>query len=184
MTAGEVWHASTSGGTQAGLTLGRLLLGRGPAVRGVSAGVVWRDPATALARHASEAAAILGRAVEIAPAEIALDAAWVGAGYGEPTPAGLEAIRLLARTEGILCDPVYSGKGLAGARRRGARRATRRSDGLLAHRRRTGALRLALLRCAGTVRMNFAPVSELLSWSVARSRRIERRDRQGSVLRR
>ncbi len=114
VTAAEVWHASTSGGTQAGLTLGRRLLGRGPAVRGVSAGVVWRDPATALARHARDAATILGRAVEITPADIALDTAWVGAGYGEPTPAGLEAIRLLARTEGILCDPVYSGKGLAG----------------------------------------------------------------------
>jgi D-cysteine desulfhydrase family pyridoxal phosphate-dependent enzyme len=113
VTAGEVWHASTSGGTQAGLTLGRRLLGRGPAVRGVSAGVVWRDPATALARHATEAATILGRAAEIAPAEITLDTAWVGAGYGEPTAEGLEAIRLLARTEGILCDPVYSGKALA-----------------------------------------------------------------------
>jgi 1-aminocyclopropane-1-carboxylate deaminase/D-cysteine desulfhydrase len=113
VAAGEVWHASTSGGTQAGLTVGRALLGRGPAVRGVSAGVVWRNPAQALARHASEAATILGRAVEIPATEIALDTGWVGAGYGEPTVEGLEAIRLLARTEGILCDPIYSGKGLA-----------------------------------------------------------------------
>lgn len=114
VTAGEVWHASTSGGTQAGLTLGRHLAGRGPLVRGVSAGVVWREPERVLARHATEAAAILGRALEITPDEIRLDTAWVGAGYGEPTSEGLEAIRLLARTEGILCDPVYSGKGLAG----------------------------------------------------------------------
>lgn len=113
VTAAEVWHASTSGGTQAGLTLGRWLAGRGPAVRGVSAGVVWRDPTGALARHATEAAALLGEMVEIAPHDIALDLEWVGAGYGEPTPAALEAIDLLARTEGILCDPVYSGKGLA-----------------------------------------------------------------------
>ena len=114
VAAGEVWHASTSGGTQAGLTLGRHLAGRGPVVQGVSAGVVWREPAGVLARHATEAAAILGRALAITPDDIWLDTAWVGAGYGEPTPEGLEAIRLLARTEGILCDPVYSGKGLAG----------------------------------------------------------------------
>lgn len=113
VSAAQVWHASTSGGTQAGLTLGRWLAGRGPVVRGVSAGVVWRDPSGMLARHACEAAALLGEAADIAPADIALDMHWVGAGYGEPTPAGLEAIDLLARTEGILCDPVYSGKGLA-----------------------------------------------------------------------
>ena len=113
VTAAEVWHASTSGGTQAGLTLGRWLAGRGPVVRGVSAGVVWRNPCGALARHATEAAALLGEPVEIARADIALDMGWVGGGYGEPTPEALEAIDLLARTEGILCDPVYSGKALA-----------------------------------------------------------------------
>jgi len=38
----------------------------------------------------------------------------VGPGYGVPTPAGLEAISLLARNEGVLTDPVYTGKALAG----------------------------------------------------------------------
>jgi D-cysteine desulfhydrase family pyridoxal phosphate-dependent enzyme len=38
----------------------------------------------------------------------------VGEGYGKPTPAGIEAISLLARNEGILTDPVYTGKALAG----------------------------------------------------------------------
>jgi D-cysteine desulfhydrase family pyridoxal phosphate-dependent enzyme len=113
VAAAGVWCASTSGGTQAGLTLGRRLAGRGPVVHGVSAGVVWRDPSGAFARHATEAAAILGQPVVIAPDDIDLDLSQVGAGYGEPTAAGAQAIRLLARTEGILCDPVYSGKGLA-----------------------------------------------------------------------
>ena len=39
---------------------------------------------------------------------------YVGAGYGLPTPGMIEAVKLLARTEGILLDPVYSGKGMAG----------------------------------------------------------------------
>ncbi|MFZ9161510.1 MAG: pyridoxal-phosphate dependent enzyme, partial [Burkholderiaceae bacterium] len=38
----------------------------------------------------------------------------VGPGYGQPTDEMIEAVRLLARTEGILLDPVYSGKGFAG----------------------------------------------------------------------
>ena len=42
------------------------------------------------------------------------EAGYIGAGYGVPTPAGLEAIRLLARQEGIFLDPTYSGKALAG----------------------------------------------------------------------
>jgi 1-aminocyclopropane-1-carboxylate deaminase/D-cysteine desulfhydrase-like pyridoxal-dependent ACC family enzyme len=39
---------------------------------------------------------------------------FIGDGYAIPTPDGLDAIRLLARAEGIACDPVYSGKALAG----------------------------------------------------------------------
>jgi 1-aminocyclopropane-1-carboxylate deaminase/D-cysteine desulfhydrase-like pyridoxal-dependent ACC family enzyme len=38
----------------------------------------------------------------------------LGAGYGRPTPASEEAARLLARTEGILVDPIYTAKALAG----------------------------------------------------------------------
>ncbi len=38
---------------------------------------------------------------------------FLGDGYAIPTPEGIEAIRLLARTEGIVCDPIYSGKALA-----------------------------------------------------------------------
>jgi L-cysteate sulfo-lyase len=39
---------------------------------------------------------------------------YVGAGYGIPTPGMIEAVTLLARLEGVLLDPVYSGKGMAG----------------------------------------------------------------------
>jgi len=39
---------------------------------------------------------------------------YVGGGYGIPTPGMIEAVRMLARLEGIFLDPVYSGKGMAG----------------------------------------------------------------------
>jgi 1-aminocyclopropane-1-carboxylate deaminase/D-cysteine desulfhydrase-like pyridoxal-dependent ACC family enzyme len=54
--------------------------------------------------------------VEIPPrfAEIEVDDSFLGEGYGIPTPEGLAAIRLLARLEGFLLDPVYTGKAMAG----------------------------------------------------------------------
>jgi L-cysteate sulfo-lyase len=42
------------------------------------------------------------------------DDRFIGAGYGIPTDSMVEAVTMLARTEGILADPVYTGKGLAG----------------------------------------------------------------------
>ncbi len=39
---------------------------------------------------------------------------WVGPGYSLPTPSMVEAVQMLARVEGILLDPVYTGKAMAG----------------------------------------------------------------------
>jgi 1-aminocyclopropane-1-carboxylate deaminase/D-cysteine desulfhydrase len=106
-------HASTSGGTHSGLVVGRLLAGSGPHVVGVNAGRVLADPAADLARLATAAAAHIGLEVTVDAASIDLDDDHGGPAYGAVTPDGVEAIRLLARTEGIVCDPVYSGKALA-----------------------------------------------------------------------
>lgn len=112
----EVVHATTTGGTHGGLVAGRALAGGdGPVVRGVMA---IEDPGGAMAELyawlAREAARLHpGREVEISAADLVLEHDWLGAGYGAPTPEGLEAIRLLARTEAVVCDPVYSGKALA-----------------------------------------------------------------------
>jgi L-cysteate sulfo-lyase len=45
---------------------------------------------------------------------VGADCDHVGPGYGLPTPGMVEAVTLAARTEGLLLDPVYTGKGLAG----------------------------------------------------------------------
>ena len=50
----------------------------------------------------------------IARDKVVANGDYVGPGYGQPTPEMVEAVGLLARTEGILLDPVYSGKGMAG----------------------------------------------------------------------
>ncbi len=114
VAAQAVYVASTSGGTLAGLGLGHALAGRGPQPVGIDAGLVHAQPAEALATLANQCAELLGSPVRLAPSDVVVDMGYLGAGYGKPTTAANEAIRLLARTEGIVADPVYSGKGLAG----------------------------------------------------------------------
>ena len=109
-------HASSSGGTQAGLIAGCALYGLRARVVGISAD----EPSAALAStirtivesladrlggsHASLGA---GRDVEV-------DDGFVGEGYGVPTEGSREALTMVARHEGIVLDPVYTAKAMAG----------------------------------------------------------------------
>jgi L-cysteate sulfo-lyase len=102
-----------STGTQAGLVAGLHLLGVDLPVMGISV----RQPRDLQieAVHAladRTAAHIAGTGVPID--RVHVDDGYVGAGYGIPADSTVEAIVLAARTEGILLDPVYSGKGFAG----------------------------------------------------------------------
>ena len=63
---------------------------------------------------ANAAAEWMSLETRLAPEEIDNSGAFVGEAYGIPTPAGLEAVHLTARTEGILLDPVYTGKAMSG----------------------------------------------------------------------
>jgi len=114
--------AAGSGGTHAGLMLGRRLHLPRARVWGVR---VSGDGAVPLADRIHgilvEAEALAGLAHEDAPVE--LIAGYLGAGYGDITDGVREAIGLVARTEGLFLDPVYTGKamaGLIGEIRRGA----------------------------------------------------------------
>ncbi len=98
--------ATGSGGTQAGLAA-RLGHRR---VLGVDVGAL-ADPASAVRRLALEVAELRGLPTPDGDPRLVRDQ--VGSGYGAPTDAARDAIRLVARTEGILLDPVYSAKALA-----------------------------------------------------------------------
>jgi D-cysteine desulfhydrase len=63
---------------------------------------------------AAATAAHLGLEVSFAEQDFILHNAYGKPGYGVITEAEREAIRLMARTEGIICDPVYTGRALAG----------------------------------------------------------------------
>lgn len=107
-------HASSSGGTQAGLVAGAALRGRGPSVHGIN---VYRADNEAMADSihalACKTTALLDIAAP-APDAVSLDGASLGEAYGVPTDAMRNAVELVARCEGVLLDPVYTGKGMAG----------------------------------------------------------------------
>jgi 1-aminocyclopropane-1-carboxylate deaminase/D-cysteine desulfhydrase-like pyridoxal-dependent ACC family enzyme len=109
-------HASSSGGTQAGLLAGGALLGMRARVIGVSAD----DPAATLRAGVAGLLEKIAARLGAAPATLGLDNPievddrFVGAGYGIPTAASTEAIELVARREGIVLDPVYSAKAMSG----------------------------------------------------------------------
>ena len=115
--------ATGSGGTHAGWLLGTRLSGRRWRVETVTVSREVEAVRTQIAALAGEAARLIGREWPFAPAEICVHGGFIGGGYGIPSPEGAAAIRLLARREGILLDPTYTGKAMAGfleRRRRGA----------------------------------------------------------------
>jgi 1-aminocyclopropane-1-carboxylate deaminase/D-cysteine desulfhydrase len=110
----HVYHASTSGGTHAGLLLGHALAGSGPRPVGFDVGQIVPDGAGLTAWLANEAGALLGADMTLTADDAHLDLSQLGDSYGAFTQAGVDAIGLLARTEGVVLDPVYSAKGMAG----------------------------------------------------------------------
>jgi 1-aminocyclopropane-1-carboxylate deaminase/D-cysteine desulfhydrase-like pyridoxal-dependent ACC family enzyme len=115
-----VVHASSSGGTHAGLVAGRALLrslGHEPLpdvlAIGVSKGVNTGVPD--VRALAEETLALLGAdPAAVSSADVEVDDRWLGPDYGVPTSAGDEAIRWAAVHGGWVLDRTYSGKGFAG----------------------------------------------------------------------
>ena len=113
MTVDIIVVPSATGGTQAGLIAGSA--NRSPTTR--VAGVVVARPASelrpAIATMVSELMARAGTLPASGPGPIDLDETQLGDGYGRPTQEAADAADLLARTEGILVDPIYTAKALA-----------------------------------------------------------------------
>lgn len=110
----HVVHATGSAGTQAGLVAG--LQGSRSLIPVLGIGV--RAPQAAQEQSvynlAVKTAELLGVPGSVSRESVVANCNYVGDGYGVPTPGMVEAVTMLARLEGILLDPVYSGKGMAG----------------------------------------------------------------------
>ena len=109
-----VVHTSTSGGTHAGLLVGRAAVGRSVRLVAVDAGSSFVDHAAGCLDLAREAAALIGLDLTLEVDQVEVVPPPPGDRYGVPSAEANAAIALLARTEAVVTDPVYSGKGLAG----------------------------------------------------------------------
>ncbi len=106
--------ATGSGGTQAGLLVGLRAAGSDLPVLGIGVGSPQAEQEAKVLAVAAETAALVGKPGLVTAADIVVDCGYVGAGYGQPTPAMNDALLRAARLEGLLLDPVYTGKALAG----------------------------------------------------------------------
>lgn len=106
-------YVASAGSTGAGLLLGKTALGAELALR-IVAPIRWPwDHAADLAATANQAGELIGLPPLVSPPDVDTTDAYLGPGYGLASPEGREALDLLARTEGILLDPVYTAKALA-----------------------------------------------------------------------
>lgn len=105
---------TSSGGTHAGLVLGQRMFG----FKGKALGISIDESEDWLKEHvsklASDASEKLGKRMEFTQADVLANADYCRAGYGVLTEAEREAVRLFARNEGLLLDPVYTGRAAAG----------------------------------------------------------------------
>jgi D-cysteine desulfhydrase family pyridoxal phosphate-dependent enzyme len=106
--------ASSSGGTQAGLVLGARRAGWEGKILGISVDEPKEALQAVVAELASESAERFGTRLRFDPEEVLVNANYTGAGYGVAAEPEIEAIRLFARMEGLLLDPVYTGRAAAG----------------------------------------------------------------------
>ena len=106
-------YISSAGKAQGGMALLEALMGHSFKVHGVTATAEWKVAPRTL-EIARATAKTLGIEVPLTIEDIVNHAEFVGPGYGRPSEASIEAVKLFARTEGLILDPIYSGKCAAG----------------------------------------------------------------------
>lgn len=106
---------TVTGSTQAGMIAGTALEGRGDRrIVGIDASKTMDKTRDQVTRIAKATAAAIGLDRDLRDDEITLIDGYAGPIYGVPDEATIEAIQLVARTEGMITDPVYEGKSMAG----------------------------------------------------------------------
>jgi D-cysteine desulfhydrase family pyridoxal phosphate-dependent enzyme len=113
-SADWIVFATSSGGTHAGLLLGQRIFGFSGKILGISIdeSEEWlKQEVSTLASATSEK---VGERIEFTPADVLVNADYCDAGYGVVTEREREAIQLFAQYEGLLLDPVYTGRAAAG----------------------------------------------------------------------
>jgi 1-aminocyclopropane-1-carboxylate deaminase len=105
---------SVTGSTQAGMIAGFAGQDRPRRVLGIDGSAKLEETAAQVAKIARNTAALIGLDRELTDDEITVLPGWAGDLYGIPVESTLDAIRLVGRLEGMITDPVYEGKSMAG----------------------------------------------------------------------
>ena len=105
---------TSSGGTHAGLVLGQRVFGYSGKVLGISIDEPEDWLKTRVSALASEASERMGEPMEFTPEDVLANEEYCKAGYGVLTDAEREAVKMFANYEGLLLDPVYTGRAAAG----------------------------------------------------------------------
>lgn len=108
-----LWLPTGSCGTQAGLLAGVRLLDLGGRVVGVTVSRPVEEARARVADLAAATADLLDADAPRTPDDVEVVAGYIGPGYGQPSQEGDRAAALLARTEGVLLDPVFGAKAMA-----------------------------------------------------------------------
>ncbi|MGN6122965.1 MAG: D-cysteine desulfhydrase [Sphingomonas oligoaromativorans] len=106
--------ASGSAGTHAGLLVGLEAARSQMPLTGISVRRAVAEQTALVEGLALRTAELLGHDASVVAGKVAVDDRWVGEGYAIPTDTMIEAVRMLAGREGVLLDPVYTGKAMAG----------------------------------------------------------------------
>jgi len=99
--------------TQSGFELGKMALGSDLKIVGITPEIRPEKSADLIARYSTQAARRIGLSCSLRPDQVQSCGEYIGEAYGIPSPRGIEAIKTLARSEGIFLDPVYSSKAMA-----------------------------------------------------------------------
>jgi L-cysteate sulfo-lyase len=109
-----IFHSTGSGGTMAGLLAGQAMTGGKETIISVSCskkGKIYEDKVLNLANSLMDK---LGQDIKLDPSTLKVEQGYYGEGYEIPSEASTEALKLMARMEGVVLDPVYTAKAFAG----------------------------------------------------------------------
>ncbi len=113
----HIFFASSSGGTHSGMLVGKKLLNRSYALNGINIDkdeVFGMELVEYILKLAGDTAQYIGEDITFTASDIDLNDDYLGAGYGIVGKLEREAINLIAQHEGILLDPVYTGRAMGG----------------------------------------------------------------------
>jgi D-cysteine desulfhydrase family pyridoxal phosphate-dependent enzyme len=110
-----IFVAAGAGPTQAGLILGAKMMGMKTKIVGINVGAYSTKKVTEVILRSSEGAAkLLGTKARVEKSDVTIKDDYAGKDYGIPTNESNDALRLAARTDALIIDPVYTAKTMAG----------------------------------------------------------------------